>query len=142
MYFPTHPRNDVRLKEVIAKAGTLPPSDNSAVLEQPFREHTQGLVYGVNYEAMMKERPVEEGRYIHRKLGFSMKFPKDWQVENQRSAIVGAAEDQSANLTLRVGINRQRIAPDEYLRGVIGENMLLRSEDFSQYGLIGHTGSY
>ncbi len=138
--FSTHPRNDVRLKEVIAKAGILPKTEGAEVLEQPYREHIQGMVYGVNYEAMMKEKPVEEGRYIHRKLGFSIKFPKDWEVENQRSAIVGSAKDKSANMTLQIGLNRQRVPPDEYLRGAIGENLLLRSEDFAQNGLIGHTG--
>lgn len=138
--FSTHPRNDIRLKEVIAKAGEFPDSNGDSENKAIYRENLEGMVYGVNYEAINKNTPVEKGRYIHRKLGFSLVFPEQWQVENTRKAIVGQPEDKSAQLNLTIGINRQKMPPAHYLRSITGANMLHRSEDFSQYGMVGHTG--
>ncbi len=89
---------------------------------------------------MIKEKPIDKGRYIHRKLGFSLLFPEQWQVENTRKAIIGKAEDKSAQLNLTIAINKNNLSPGAYLRGITKAKMLLRSEDFSQYGMVGHTG--
>ena len=138
--FSTHPRNDIRLKEVIAKAGEFPENGNDSENKSRYRERLEGMVYGINYAAMNKEKPVEKGRYIHRKLGFSLLFPEEWQVANTRKAIVGGPENKSAQLNLTIAINRNKLNPGKYLRGITKTDMLARSEDFSQYGMIGHTG--
>jgi predicted Zn-dependent protease len=138
--FATHPRNDIRLKEVIAKAGEFPESAESSANTTEYRENLQGMVYGINYEAVNKNQPVEKGRYIHRKLGFSLVFPDQWQVENTRKAIIGQPKNKTANLNLSIGLNTQKLPPGQYLRTITKANMLYRSEDFSQYGMVGHTG--
>jgi len=138
--FSTHPRNDVRLKEVVAKAGEFIDKKEDSDNKTTYREHIEGMIYGVNYEAMNKPKPIEKERYIHRKLGFSLLFPEKWQVIHTRKAIVGQAKNDTAKLNLTIAINKDRLNPANYLRSVTNVRLLLRSEDFSQYGMVGHTG--
>ncbi|MDP2562585.1 M48 family metalloprotease [Psychrobium sp. 1_MG-2023] len=139
--FSTHPRNDVRLKEVISKAGTLDNKDDFIQNQQQYREHIEGLVYGVNYEAIIKQQKhSDENRYSHKNLGFTLVFPKEWQVKNTRQAILSQPSDQSAQLTIQVAKHQNKLSPSNYLRKIAKTEVLHRSEDFSQYGLNGHTG--
>jgi len=137
--FSTHPRNDIRLKEVIAKAGTLPDNQINLNNKDQYRKHTEGLVFGINYDAKVKERPLEKGRYLHKKLGFSLLFHPQWQVKNTRQAIVAAPADNSAEISLMVARVKVKLSPSNYLRSVLPNQQLTRSEDFKQFGLIGHT---
>jgi len=138
--FSTHPRNDIRLKEVISKAGTLPSGTNKKVNEQIYREKTEGMIYGVNYSALQKKQPIEKNRYVHEKLGFSLLFPVEWQVTNTRKAIISEPKSKSAQIQLLVSKRLKGVSPGEHLRNQTKVLMLKRSEDFKQNGLIGHTG--
>lgn len=137
--FSTHPRNDKRLKEVIAKAGTLPENSKAVTNEETFREKINGLVYGTNYMPAA-EKPEEPNRFTHNRLGFTLLFPEAWQVENTRSAIVAAPEDKSAELRLGVARLREQVRPDQYIRKNMGIALLTKSEPFTQAGMIGHMG--
>ncbi len=138
--FSTHPRNDIRLKEVIAKAGELPDNHTNTRNKDEYRKQTEGLVYGVNYDALPKSRPVEKNRYVHNKLGFSLLFPEQWQIQSNNQAILGLPEDKSAELKLQVSKRVKGVSPAEHLRKITKTSMLQKSEDFTQYGLHGHTG--
>ncbi|TQV84637.1 M48 family metalloprotease [Exilibacterium tricleocarpae] len=137
--FSTHPRNDKRLKEVIAKAGTLPESEQAVTNEDVFREKINGLVYGINVQPVAG-KPGDSNRYTHNKLGFTLVFPEAWKVENTRTAIIGAPEDKSAELRLGVGRVQAQTRPDQYIRDTMGIPLLTQSEPFAQAGLIGHMG--
>ncbi len=138
--FSSHPRNDVRLKEVIEKAGKLADNQTNIVNAAQYREHIEGMVYGVNYQAMVPKKPSTENRYSHNSLGFTLLFPEKWQIENTRSAILSTPENKAAQLKLEVARHQNNLSPSQYLRQVTKAPMLLRSEDFAQFGLIGHTG--
>lgn len=143
--FASHPRNDERLKEVIAKAGTLPDNQTNITNETQFRQHTEGLIFGINFDPKfkaekLKAEELSKGRYIHRKLGFSLMFPPHWQVQNTRKAIVAAPEQKSAQIKLTITRVKPNTAPGDYLRTVVVSKILTRSENFSQNGLVGHTG--
>ncbi len=138
--FSTHPRNDIRLKEVIAKAGTLKSAENKKINKQVYREKTEGMVYGVNYSALVKKQPVEKNRYVHEKLGFSLIFPEDWKVKNTRKAIISEPENKSAQIQLLVSKRLKGVSPGEHLRNQTKLTILKRSEDFKQNGLVGSTG--
>lgn len=140
--FSSHPRNDLRLKAVIQEAGTLSKNDQALIREDEYRQITQGLVYGKNFDALANKKPKEktENRYMHDKLGFTLVFPDKWKVENKRSAILGKPEDASANIELEVRVLKKPITPTEYIRKEMKIPLLKRSEDFKQYGLKVHTG--
>jgi len=139
--FSSHPRNDQRLREIVAEAGKLSEQSQRVTNENEFREKTQGLVFGINYEAALAAAPAPEpNRYTHANLGFTILYPEGWTAENQRSAIVAAPEDKSAQLTLGIDRLTANIAPSEYIRSNLGIPLLLKSQPFTQFGLIGHTG--
>ena len=131
--FSTHPRNDIRLQEVVAAAGKLPEDKKTTKVEY-YREKTEGLVYGKNAQQ------TEKNRYNHQRLGFSLLFPEDWKVENQRSAIVGTAPDSSATITIKVAQRNGNQPADMALREVYDVRTLEQDEELNQYRLTGHTG--
>lgn len=131
--FSTHPRNDIRLQEVVAAAGKLP-EDKKITKVEYYREKTEGLVYGQNAQE------TEKNRYNHTRLGFSLLFPEGWEVENQRSAIVGKAPDSSATITIKVAKRNGNQPADMALREVYDVRDLEQDEALSQYRLVGHTG--
>lgn len=131
--FSSHPRNDIRLREVVEAAGKLP-EDKKVTKVEYYREKTDGIVYGTN------AHESEKNRFNHKSLGFSLLFPEGWTVENQRSAIVGTAPDKSATLTIRVDKRDGNQPADMALRGVYDVRSLEQDEALSQYRLEGHTG--
>ncbi len=135
--FSTHPRNDQRLQEVIATAGTLPKDADGQINSVAFRQATNGMVVGINYDMAM---PGQENRYIHRKLGFTFVHPAGWQVENQRSSLVALPADKHTQLTLGIALLKVPMEPSAYLRDELNIGLLGQSEPLSQFGLLGHTG--
>ncbi|WP_295798492.1 M48 family metalloprotease [uncultured Microbulbifer sp.] len=131
--FSSHPRNDVRLREVVEAAGKLP-EDKKIVKTEYYREKTEGIVYGNNVQES------EKNRYNHKNLGFSLLFPEGWKVKNERTAIVGTAPDNSASLTIRVARRDGNQPADMALRGVYDVRSLEQDEALNQYRLQGHTG--
>lgn len=131
--FSTHPRNDVRLREVVEAAGKLPEEKKVTKVEY-YREKTDGIVYGTNAQES------EKNRFNHKSLGFSLLFPDGWTVENQRSAIVGTAPDKSATLTIKVDKRDGNQPADMALRDVYDVRRLEQDEALNQYRLEGYTG--
>ncbi|WP_371373024.1 M48 family metalloprotease [Thalassotalea aquiviva] len=138
--FSTHPRNDKRLREVIAKAGELPPGEANNENVDIYREKTQGMIFGVNYQARLKNEQLEKDRFYHGKLGFSIKFPPNWQVNNTRSAIISADEKNTAQMELKVSRVQNGVAPDAYLRTITNNQLLSKAQGFQQNGLLVYTG--
>ncbi|GAB3095520.1 M48 family metalloprotease [Aestuariicella hydrocarbonica] len=137
--FATHPRNDERLQEVVGKAGDLSKDKAGSDNRDQYREATEGLLYGINYNPKTA-KTAENNTYSHSKLGFSIDFPKGWESENQRQQILSKAPDGHARMSIQVDLLRQPVAPDVYIREVLGIPFLQQSEPFTQFGLVGHTG--
>ncbi len=141
--FSTHPSNDARLQEVIAKAGTLSLNDDQLINEKGFRDQVDGMIWGTNYAQKAGVKSTSKSktnRYTHSKLGFTLVFPDEWEIANERSAITGAPSDKSAKLSLEVTRLRDKIPPDEFIRQKLNVKLLTRSEPLRQAGLAGHTG--
>lgn len=130
--FASHPRNDVRLREVVEAAGELP-EEKKEVKTEYYREKTNGIVYGNN------AHESDKNRFNHKSLGFSLLFPDNWTVENQRTAIVGTAPDKSASFTIRVESRDGNQPADMALRGIYDVRSLEQDEKLEQYRLEGHT---
>ncbi|MHA0796818.1 M48 family metalloprotease [Gilvimarinus sp. F26214L] len=137
--FSSHPRNDERLRQVVGEAGKLAEGGEYAREQIRFRQKTEGLVFGRNFKAP-EPQDQDPRRYVHARLGFTLLFPEGWEAQNQRSAIVATPDDDAARLTLEVDRLQSNMAPSQYIRSKLGINLLTKSEPFSQFGLIGHTG--
>ncbi len=131
--FATHPRNDQRLQQAIARAGELPEDQVRETDPAVFRQHIDGMVFG--------ERRGGQGRnrYYQDTLGYTLVFPDDWQVNETITSVTGSKSDAA---TLRVEAQRlsERKAPHQFMRENLGYDDLQQTEILSQYRLEGFTG--
>lgn len=152
--FSSHPRNDKRLRELIAKAGDTQGETHVAA----FRENVNGMVYGRNHSAATvgqvsstkassspnsntsasNKAPAQQ-RYRHKSLGFSFAYPDNWQVTPASRSIDSQRKDGSAKLTLLLE-KHQNAKAESWLRQRFQVGLLRQSEPLYQQGLSGHTG--
>ncbi len=81
--FSSHPRDDLRLQQVIAKAGALPPGE-ATVGRDTWRAVSAGLVVGANYTG--NKKPTQE-RYLNRQLGITFVYPKSWSLQTKQTPL-------------------------------------------------------
>jgi predicted Zn-dependent protease len=133
--YATHPRNDQRLQTVVRAAEDL---ERDTAVENPevpgeFRRHLQGLVWG---ESVQGQRA--DNRYYHNKLAFTFEQPPGWSVQAGSRAVVAAAGDGSASLTLSL----RRRDPGATPRSVLEQTAsgsLSGGRALEQAGLQGYT---
>ena len=143
--FASHPTSDKRLQKAVAAAKTDTNISGGVLNETAFREATQGLIWGENYDRKKPEKEEEKDPdapniYTHNRLGFSYTYPPNWQAENKGASIVTSANDGSADLTLTVAKIDPTADFENELRDYYKVSFLKQSEALSQYGLTGHTG--
>ena len=100
--FSSHPRNDQRLKEVVAQAGQLPPGEDFEGRDV-YREATEGLIFGDNPALLA---PEGWKRYTNKSLAITFIYPASWTVEVRGASILVYPVDGSTELTLKVQSNR------------------------------------
>jgi len=138
--FSSHPRNDQRLREIVSEAGAFD-SANKETNAIEFRKKTEGLIFGVNYDAPPPtKKNIAPNRLVHSGLGFTLLFPEGWTYTNDKTTITGRPDNDNAELQLTVAALRKNISPRDYIRDALGIPLLKKSEPFTQYGLIGHMG--
>ena len=133
--YATHPRNDKRLQTVIRAASEL---DDGAYIESPeipgeFRRVTDGVVWG---ESVGGQRA--DDRYYHNRLGFTFVQPEGWAVTSNARAVVAAAPDASAQLSVTLRRKNPQATPQAALESAVrGE--LSAGEPLQNSGLEGYT---
>lgn len=133
--FSTHPRNDKRLKQVIAKAGTLPEDENQAVNINNYRKQINGMTYG-KFTSKDKQRLK---RYFNRKLKFTIRYPDDWQVSSQGATLVSKPTDGEGELLIALKRQLDDSSAQTVLENYYGEDKLSEGAELDQAGLKGYT---
>jgi predicted Zn-dependent protease len=133
--YATHPRNDQRLQTVVRAAEDL---ERDTAVENPevpgeFRRHLQGLVWG---ESVQGQRA--DNRYYHNKLAFTFEQPPGWSVQAGSRAVVAAAGDGSASLTLSLRRRDPGATPQSVLEQT-ASGSLSGGRALEQAGLQGYT---
>jgi len=131
--YSTHPRNDARLQKVIRTASELDQNMEDPSRPGEFRQHMEGLIWGVNSQGQRAEN-----RYFHNKLGFTIAHPQGWHVKASSKEIVASAADGSASLTITVRKRDKNAGP----RSVLEKNStgsLTAGAELDQAGLKGYT---
>lgn len=104
--FSTHPRNDQRLREIIAQAGELPPGE-AFVGRDEYREAIDGMVFGENDTTTS---PPGFERYSSKALGVTFAYPDDWTQSIDGQNIVLTSKD---GIEMRISVSRpDDISPD------------------------------
>lgn len=133
--YATHPRNDKRLQTVIRAANEL---DDGTYIESPeepgeFRRVTDGLVWGESVEGQRAD-----DRYYHNKLGFTIEQPEGWAITPSSQAVIAAAPDGSASLTITLRRKDPATTPQVVLESS-AKGELRAGETLEQSGLDGYT---
>ncbi len=133
--YATHPRNDKRLQTVIGAAHEL---DDGSYIESPelpgeFRQATDGLVWGESVEGQRAD-----DRYYHNKLGFTIEQPEGWSITPGARAVVAAAPDGSARLTITLRRKDSSTTPQATLES-LARGDLDQGDQLQQAGLDGYT---
>jgi predicted Zn-dependent protease len=136
--FATHPRNDTRLQEAVAKVGTLDQSRLVEIDPADFRNNTQGIVVGPSAQNLAGAE--SRNRYYQSLLNYTMVFPQDWSWEETTTTLKASAPEQKASLLVEAQRLQQNKEPRLYLRENLGIPELRQSEALNQFGLQGWTG--
>jgi predicted Zn-dependent protease len=132
--FATHPDEDTRLKEVLAKASFLAPDKPADNGRDAFLKHIDGMVFGDS-----AAQGIRRGnRFYHRDLDFALEFPPGWRLENRPDRLLAIAPGGKAQAQLTSQDLNQRETPREFMIRRLG----IRNppgEDISPAGLPGYT---
>lgn len=134
--FATHPRNDTRLQEAIAAVGKLEEGEITQQDNSAFRESMDGLIVGASQGSQSSET---RNRYYQALLGYTVVFPDEWEV-SETTTTVAATMPDSGSIKIEAQRIRENIEPRVFIREKLGIPNLQKSEELSQYRLIGHTG--
>ncbi len=141
--FASHPRNDRRFREIIQEAGKLKAGEERDPGYDRFREVTDGMVYGQNFEARLAQFLEETpNRFIDNTRGFTILFPEGWKGADEKGIVIGSPEEKNASIKIEVkSLGRLgRITPVDYVKQELNIPVLRESEELDQARLKGITG--
>jgi predicted Zn-dependent protease len=136
--FSTHPRNDERLKEVIAAAGEL---DDGAVRDmraEAFRAATEGM----KFSEQARSAAVIDNRYYNGKMGFTVAFPTDWKVVKRSSTVLAGPNRDNTILQMSVKRALPEMKPSEFAASMLKLGGGREAEDFTLDDIAGYTALY
>ena len=135
--FASHPDNDTRLQEVVAKATFLAPDMGTAAPDQAaFRAATDGMVFGDS----AKQGIRRGNRFYHADMGFAVTFPEGWALKNLPDSLVAVAPQGKASAQLTVEDINKRIPPEQFIRDRLGVKNLSDGSALDAGGLQGYSG--
>ena len=110
--FSSHPRNDSRLRNAVSRAGTIDPAIARGNGEVKFRQMTEGLVWGENFQ----EKEPRPTRYSNMNMRIRFDFPDDWthELDAQGQVVTGVPESNDASLSMETSARTPQ-DPAEYL---------------------------
>ncbi len=110
--FATHPKNDVRLQEVIAAAKAQQAEVTRTGNRQEFLKRLDGLVF-----AEGEAQGVTRGnKFYHNQLDFTVTFPEQWRIENRPSSLLSTSNTNDTVILMGMDDLNYKEQPDDYLR--------------------------
>ncbi|MDX1459896.1 MAG: M48 family metalloprotease [Xanthomonadales bacterium] len=133
--FASHPRNDSRLRNAVAKAGEVDPAKARGDGAERYRRLTEGLVWGDNFQD--KEAGPERWEDLNTRIRFD--FPDGWTHQSQGKTVIGTPDEGGARLSMEA-MARTPQGPEEYLYNYLDSPQLKEGREISPAGLKGFTG--
>ncbi|MEX2515726.1 MAG: M48 family metalloprotease [Gammaproteobacteria bacterium] len=129
--FASHPDNDTRLQEVVATANAV------RVSGEPFigRDEFLALIDGLTFGDSAREGIIRGRNFYHGEMGFALRFPNDWRINNQPNQVVAMAPGGGALLVLQAEDLGKRVSPREYLLERLRPQQLTDEREFRINGL-------
>ncbi len=133
--FATHPDNDTRLQQVVASAEQFRSEHATQVRQEDYMRALDGLTFGDSE----KEGVRRGSAFYHADLGFALRFPAGWRVENRPTQVSASAPGNAALLSLFAEDINQRVSPEQFLRTRLKLAKLEQGESFTHQDMPGYT---
>ncbi len=133
--FATHPRNDKRLQQSVARAGKLP-AGKSNTGEADFRRHLEGIEFGDSTHSGVRRG----SRFYHKPLDFTFAFPNHWKMQNSQAAVIVYPPEKDGFLQLQAETKKENTTPERFIRERLNVSYLRNGEVITPNGLAGYTG--
>ena len=133
--FASHPDNDTRLQEVVAKAGSLKTSAANRINRETFLKQLDGLTFGDSEHDGIRRA----NHFYHKDLGFALSFPAGWRVENLPDRLLARPPANDALLMINTTDLNERIPPGEFMAKRLKIGQLTQGEPLKMNGLEGYT---
>ena len=133
--FASHPDNDTRLKNVVSTANQYI-VQTGAVKRGDYLNRINGMTFGDS-----EKQGIRSGQYFyHLEMGFSVKFPKEWQINNKEESLQSIASGGKAFIEMRVEDLNRRLSPHQFIQQHLGINKIEGGKILIVNGLNGYTG--
>ena len=134
--FATHPANDTRLQEVVAAAERY----HQGAYREEEREAYLRRLEGVPFGPSAREGVVRGDHFYHRDLGFGLRFPAGWRIENKSDRLLAFAPGNDAILQLTTQDLNKRLGPRRFMAERMNLKSLEDDRSLEVNGLPAHTG--
>lgn len=134
--FSTHPDNDTRLQEVVGAAEKYRTGGATNTGREAYLDNLKGLTYGDSAQ----EGIMRENNFYHPALGFALRIPAGWSVNNSPDRLVLTAPAGAALMQLGVEDINRRVPPREFMLTRLGLKDLSNDSALNIEGLQAHTG--
>lgn len=137
--FATHPRNDTRLNQAVNAVGELEPGEAADVDPAVFRNHLEGLPLGQTRQTAGSQ---DRNRYYQNLLNYTVIFPEEWDYEETPTTVTATAPgDETGRLRIEVQRRPDNRDARTFIEETLGIPDLQKTEQLSQFGLRGYTGT-
>lgn len=133
--FASHPDNDTRLQSVVGAANqyVVP---NAQVRRDVYFERVNGMAFGDS-----AKQGVRSGQsFYHLEMGFGVKFPEGWQVNNRPDRVQSVADGGKAFIEMTTADQNRRLSPAQFMKQRLGVESLKAGQALKTHGLDGYTG--
>ncbi len=111
--FATHPDNDTRLQQVVSEAARFKQTTTRTAQEDYLRRIDR-VVFGDS----PSQGIVRNNDFYHAELGFALRFPAGWRVQNRPQSVTATSPQGEALIELRAA-GPARGSPAEVLRSKV-----------------------
>jgi len=139
--FASHPDNDTRLQEVIKTADTLSAEVNGPAVtgtitsDSAYLAMTNGLSYGED----ARQGILRDQNFYHGPLGYSMRFPKRWEIENHKNTILARTKTDSSLIQVSMMAADPKLSQQDFMLQRMGLKRLSNGQNLNINGLAAHT---
>ena len=133
--FASHPDNDTRLQEVVAKANSLKTSTATHLNRDALLKKLDGLTFGDSEHDGIRRA----NNFYHKDLGFALSFPTGWRVENLPDQLMARPPANDALLMVSTTDLNERIPPSEFMAKRLKIGQLTQGETLKINGMEGYT---
>lgn len=134
--FASHPSNDKRLKEAIENADNIKTDGPTYQGNDAYLNLINGLSFGVD----ARKGLVVGSNFYHGPLGYAIRFPKGWHVDNKSKVTIARNKTNSALIQISIMGADRKLSPKDYMINRLGLKGLRYEQSLTINGLAAHSG--